>query len=484
MTHQILPHAISLINTCYDLFVPKEATEVNSVVELTPKFQGYGFGKNPSIHLTDLSVRPANLFFEALFSNAQSTTLPGKGLFRFTASNEDIHRNLIGRADGEEISFSATTKKADLYAPQYFGNTVKVVKKSTVDLSDYLGTNTFSISIGEIKKLLESQKVYISPLIPKRFYIEMKTALKRDAIVLLPGHEKNIYTMKRLLTDSSQYPHLQKFLCSVSENPARYGFIDNGTMFSFEKIMNLTLYQVGSLIIKSEDYYPLAGNGYEINHRQVGDQTALNLISASGIRAFYATTKVLGNKNHEIDQVIMKNVFKTALYAAEKGDVVFPAVGMGVWGGDPDIYWRAFLDAIIEADTNVEKIYINPGHQKTWSGVYKGCNGSEFQQILGEYKQKYPDNDHLLKIVNLFEKGTDLLLLAQNLKKENPQKRVSLFNASDPDVTLGNHVGEYVNNLCEASTTEENFAAAGTSGLGFEGISKVLEHDERIIQVQ
>ena len=67
------------------------------------------------------------------------------------------------------------------------------------------------------------------------------------------------------------------------------------------------------------------------------------------------------------------------------------------------------------------------------------------------------------------------------MKEANPDKTVALFNASDPDVTLGDHVGEYVNNMGSAPTTEENYAAAGTSGLGFEGITRVLEDPKRII---
>jgi hypothetical protein len=56
-----------------------------------------------------------------------------------------------------------------------------------------------------------------------------------------------------------------------------------------------------------------------------------------------------------------------------------------------------------------------------------------------------------------------------------PDRVVSLLNASDPDVTLGFHVGEYVNNFPHCSTTEENYTAIGTNGLCFEDISGVHE---------
>ncbi len=56
------------------------------------------------------------------------------------------------------------------------------------------------------------------------------------------------------------------------------------------------------------------------------------------------------------------------------------------------------------------------------------------------------------------------------------------FNASDPDVTLGNHVGEYVNNLDHPPTTEENYTALGTNGLCFEYLSSVRSDPNRVIQ--
>jgi hypothetical protein len=62
---------------------------------------------------------------------------------------------------------------------------------------------------------------------------------------------------------------------------------------------------------------------------------------------------------------------------------------------------------------------------------------------------------------------------------------VSIFNASDPDVTLGNHVTEYMNNRPHgAPTTEEHYSMMGTNGLCFESITDVHRHPERIIQAQ
>jgi len=69
------------------------------------------------------------------------------------------------------------------------------------------------------------------------------------------------------------------------------------------------------------------------------------------------------------------------------------------------------------------------------------------------------------------------------LKQDHPGKTVSLVNASDPDVTLGNHVGEYVNKLCHADTTEENLTALGTNGICFETVTGVHERVGGVVQV-
>ena len=73
-----------------------------------------------------------------------------------------------------------------------------------------------------------------------------------------------------------------------------------------------------------------------------------------------------------------------------------------------------------------------------------------------------------------------MLQLAHNLKQVNPNTIVSVVNASDPDVTLGNHVGEYTNNQPHpAATTEENYTAIGTNGLCFGVITGVDDDPNR-----
>lgn len=453
---------------------------LRQVVNATPQFASYGFGVDTKVHLTDLSVRPMNLFHEALFGRSDRTTLPGGELFRYTIPNEDVRHHIMTMDDDQVIEFSAQGKQATLY--QRGGR--KLNNAGTVELETYLGDATFRISARELKRTLESQRVHITPLISKQFYLLLKRALYQDNVVVLPGNERDMYTMQRLL-GSDAHPNTKQFLEIVRANPTGYGFVDDGKMLSFDQLMGLTLYQLGSMVFKTEDYHSFVGNGLKVREREVGARDEINLISACGIRGFGTreTRQVAGNTKHEMDRLIMKETFRGSLQAAEHGYAVFPAVGMGVWGGDPDVYWRAFLDAVLDSDDMLEHIFVNPGHQVTRYGKYKNSKGEEFEKILNEYRAKNPDNPRLKKIVNLYGEKTDLLLLAQNLKTQNPDKRVSLFNASDPDVTLGAHVTEYANNLCHASTTEENYACAGTSSLGFEKITGVIDDPERVLTV-
>lgn len=460
---------------------PNMKNEVKAAVAQTPKFASYGFKADPRVHLSDLDRRPANLLYDAIFGKDPSTQ-PGSGkLFDFP------ERTHFTGWIPHTYHVTATHKHGKVYSS---GSGV------TVPLEKFLGNKTYRISSGEIAAMQASQEVWVSPLIPRDFYIGMKQALQHDGIVILPGSDSKCPTLQMIM--DAEYPspgfwsikrsprnrhlyYLKQFLLKVKANPAHYGFQDGN--IPFNDLKKLTLYQVGSMIVKTEDYRSLVGDGYEIAERQVGENDAIRLISASGIRGFHRTDHIPGNDRHQIDRQIMEATFRMSLRAAGKGsDIVFPAVGMGVWGGDPDVYWRAFLDAVVAGGDDIEWIYINPGHQRTPYGKWAGYAGQEFGELLAQYRRAHPNNKSLRKIVNLYGRKTDLFLLAQKLKKAQPAKTVALFNASDPDVTLGGHVGEYVNNLCHASTTEENFAAAGTSGMGFEHMTGVLNNRRRIHQ--
>jgi hypothetical protein len=445
--------------------------EIQAVLDQTPEFAGYRIGQGTPYAgstLTSATIRPANLFFRALLGD-NSTTMPGSGeLFAFRAPPEQI-RAQITQADPHGIvAFSAAGTPGQTFS-RTTGRRVDIP-----DLAALYGPATYRLSNQEIQSTLESQKIYTAPMLPLPFYRALKQAMIQDGIVTLPGNDGGPRKVNQLAT-----PACVALLANVIDHFADYGF---SSRVDCDRILNLTLYQLGSLVIKTEDYRIfLDGNG-KIRERNPGAQDAIRLINACGIRGIHATPS-------PDNKTIMTQAFQVALRSAENGFVVFPAVGMGVWGGDPDLYWRAFLDAVIESGTPLEQIFVNPGHQTTRNGIFNGHNGNEFQLILDEYRtnaQRAQDTAaiaNLAKVTNLFERKTDLVHLSHNLKVAFPDKTVSLFNASDPDVTLGNHVGEYVNNLDHATTTEENYTALGTNGLCFERITGVHDAPHRLIQL-
>jgi len=294
----------------------------------------------------------------------------------------------------------------------------------------------------------------------------------KDGIVTLPGDRRHPVKLAEI-----QSPACRSLVQQAAKNCGKFGFASRQHCVD---LFDLTLYQLGALVVKSEDFRIfIDGNGKMLD-RGPGDPDAIRLINACGVRGVQSTPRT------KIDnRTILTQTFQTALSAAEKDLVVFPAVGMGVWRGDPDLYWRAFFDAVVASKEPIERIFVNPGHQPTVSGRYRGCRGDEFQTILNEYTSRYRENSQALanlgKIDNLFDRKTDLVQLARQLKKAYPDKTVSLFNASDPDVTLGNHVGEYVNHLDPCSTTEENYTALGTNGLCFETITGVHDDPRRVV---
>lgn len=442
--------------------VPRDLAEC---VNLTPPFNGYVIGEAGTrfegLTLTGVSIRPANLFFDALLGPG-ATTMPGSGrLFAFTVPHAEIRDQINGADRNEVVEISAQGVRGEIN------------RREVRDLADLYGNGTCRFSFGELQDMLGSQRIYASPLLPLPFYRELKAAMLADQLVVLPGHDGHPVKLKDMNSD-----RCRELMLGAANRWAELGFASREAC---EQLLNLTVYQVGSLVVKSEDYRVLLDNQNKLRERQVGENDAIRLINACGIRGIFATRPT------EIDnRTIMTQAFQTSLIAAERGYVVFPAVGMGVWRGDPNLYWRAFLDAVVTNGNAIEHIFVNPGHQTTQQGLYRGCNGNEFQVILDEYRRAHAQNPaalaNLNKIINLFEQGTDVVQLATRLKAAHPDKIVSLFNASDPDVTLCYHVGEYVNNLNHANTTEENYTALGTNGLLFETITGVHEDDARLIQ--
>lgn len=449
----------------------------------TPKFAYYKIALPKGdpcegIALTGVSIRPANLFFSELFKGTRiTTTMPGSGkLFAFNAPHEKIRDFIKQKAQNNEIiEFSAKGRSG-------FGCIIfedskhkkKVAKVNIDDLSDIYGNNTYKISLKEIQNTLDSQKIYTSSLLPLPFYKGMKKAMSVDGIVVLPGIDHDPVLLKELLEEKE----IGKFLHEVKLDPKKFGF---SSVESFEELCEMTLYQIGSMVVKSEDYRIFMDGDGKILAREPGENDAIRLINSCGIRGLHSS-----KTPKKYNKKIMTENFKTDLMASESGIAIFPAVGMGVWGGDPHLYWRAFLDAIISQKNRLDLICVNPGHQETQYGKYEGCKGEEFQIILDEYKVHYADNqeilDRLNKVFNLHHSQKDIVQLAHQLKLAYPEKIISLFNASDPDVSLGYHVGEYTNNCPHTITTEENYTAMGTNGICFEGITGVHSFPERLFQ--
>lgn len=447
--------------------IPGVPLEIQEVLDQTLAFEGYFIGQGTpyeGTNLTAATVRPANLLYGAMRLRGWALggeTMPGSGeLFTFLDPHSQIRNRIFEDNPDDVLDVSAR------WADGRIGN-------MRINMTDLYGDQICRISCGEIQEILNSQKIYTAPLLPLPFYRALKQAMREDHIVTLPGNDAHPVKLSAL-----QNPHCRQLIDGVRNHFADYGF---SCREACEELLDLTLYQLGSLVVKTENYLLLVDANGKIRERHPGEADMIRLINACGIRGIHATPPT------EIDnRMIMGQAFRTALIAAENGFVAFPAVGMGIWGGDPNLYWRAFLDAVIQAGAPLEKIFVNPRHQITPRGPYTGQNGGEFQTILNEYRTQYANNAQALanldKIINLYERQTDVLQLSQQLKRAYPDRIVSLFNASDPDVTLGNHVGEYVNNLNHANTTEENYTALGTNGLCFEGITGVHEDERRLIQ--
>jgi hypothetical protein len=454
--------------------VPFESSDspIKAAIDKTPEFAGYAIGQGTpyaGATLTSATVRPSNLLFDALFG-PNSTTLPGSGqLFAFNTAQGAIRNQLDARNGDEIISVNAAGKAGQIYSRATGG------RVDIPDLADLYGPATCRFSINEIREILRSQRISLAPLLPRQFYMALKNAMLLDGIVTLPGNDGAPIKVSELRT-----PYCRALIENAQDNPRDFGFVSRADC---DRLLELSLYQLGSLAVKAEDFHILIDSNGKIRERNPGDRDSIRLINACGIRGIHRTPSPL-------NKTIMTQAFQTALHSAESGYVIVPAVGMGVWGGDPDLYWRAFLDAVEAGGAPLEQIFVNPGHQTTRTGgPYNGHNGNEFQIILDEYRARAAQSGNaaaaanLGKIVNLFDKKTDIVHLSQNLKAAFPDKIISLVNASDPDVTLGNHVGEYVNNLDHPATTEENYTALGTNGLCFEGITQVHQDPGRVIQI-
>ncbi len=448
---------------------------LHEVIKEAPPFNGYklevdeGFGRE-NIILTSPTVGPHNLFISALSQKTLKTTMPGSGkLYAFTTPQEtviDFFESLKAHPD-RVVEFNAVGKQGNATS-----SSNRSVVFENIALDRIYGTHTFRMTHNEVTELLKSQQIFLSPLIPRPFYLGLKKAMKQDNVIELPVASVGKQAGKATT----------KFIESAKARPKDYGF---KTQHELNAILSLTWYEMGSLVVKSEQYYLFIDIKGKIREREVAGTVPIHLINACGLRHFTSSSNATREK-------VLPEMFKTALYAAQEGIVVFPAVGMGVWRGDPAVYWKAFFDAVLDSEMPIQKILINPRHQITpqsSSKKYSGCNGSEFATILEERRKVHAQDPAKLaklnKIVNLYESQQDVLQLAHELQQAFPHIKVSLLNASDPDVTLGYHVGEYTNNVPHTFTTEENYTRAGTNGICWEWLTGVFtptDNPSRVIQ--
>jgi hypothetical protein len=110
---------------------------------------------------------------------------------------------------------------------------------------------------------------------------------------------------------------------NLEKNYKKYGF-ENKESADF--ILNLDIYQVGSMVVKTEDYRIFIDGNGKILDRKENQNDSINLINACGIRSFH-NGRDEEDKRDQINQSIMKETFKTSLLAASNGYIVFPAVG-------------------------------------------------------------------------------------------------------------------------------------------------------------
>lgn len=435
---------------------------IKNVIRATPAFNQYKVsGGVISFPIMSATTRPANLFYNKL--NLDCTN-PGEKLFRI---NNSLTENIEKFDDKDELVISSGKAKCQVH-------------QKTYKLQKLFGKGEYHISISEVKDILKSQKIFLTSLLPLKFFMGLKHAMKSDGIILLPGKDRSLYYLKDFLT-TNEYSSCRAFITKVFKEPATFGFDrDFEDKLSFAVFKELNLYQIGSLLVKTESYRCFIDDNYQICNRSVGDKDDILLINSCGIRGFHSSTQVSGNEEHDIDKTILTNMYQAAITSVgEGGFYILPALGMGVWGGIPEIYWDAFLSAVVNIEVQVGNIFVSPAHQER-----RGYRGQEFETYLKGKLEEYPNNNNLGKIINLYELKTDVVLLAKHLKAKFPERVIGLQNASDPDVTLGFHVGEYVNNLHHSSTTEEHYTAIGTNGINFERFTGVLRDCNRVVSLQ
>lgn len=464
--------------------------DLSKVIQEAPQFNGYEIevkgaqkavaggkvnhyslasadAEDVSVTLTGLDSRPANLLLNAVYGK-DATTKPGKAVFKYNDPQQSL----------DELSQKNDSQKFVINFAQAENRTVKLKVGNghghdtyTASPKEVFGANEFNITAGEVKEILDSAKIYTASILPPKFFYEVKAILDKSPNRFLVDKKA------RKIPALNEITELKPLLQKVQQNPQAYGFADEN---AFQYVARLDLYHIGSLVVKTEKLHVLVNDEYKLKQREVGTDTAINLISACGIRP---GAKGSDKEDDNYSYVVAVEMFKSILIAASQkphATIVMPAIGLGVWAandhqaarGAAEFYWGAFNEALESVDDkgNIENIVVNPdGRDQSSREVF-------------EYIQASENNFGLWAKVKTAS-GKDILRIADNYKEENPSANVFLVNASDPDVTLGKHVGEYVNNFPHNHTTEENFAACTTSLLCDQEMTRIMEHHERIFGI-
>lgn len=447
----------------------------------TPKFNFYTLipadQKVMQSRITSWDTRPVHLLFRALgikFSTvpADVSTFIWYGFEQAKSQLEKLDGILSVQANKDDWVIGWIRLENNAFTTEYSKET------------QVYGDRVFEIHADEVRQIVESQRIFLSPLIPKKFFMEFEKALFEDSQTnrvypWIPrlGNSPISLNFDDLIGETNiYYAQLNALGKQVDQNPGEYGFNPE----QYEIFKGLSLYQIGSMVVRRQDAILLVNERYQLRERKAGDNDVFRMIDISGIRDFHST-----HTDRSLLREIMKNAFKTGLAAAEEGVIIFPAIGLGVWQGDPELYWGALLDAIIESPVIFKAIMINPAHQKLIR--FQNKAGEEFETMLGAklVSEELTDEqkEKLSKVKNLFKRQTDILLLAHELKRRFPNTQISIVNASDPDVVLGGITGEYAFHRNHPHTTEENFANVTTNALCFKQLTGAAENEAKVISV-
>lgn len=424
-------HTITEVTADFD-------AKINAAIHDAKPFNKYHF-EHFDVPVTNATQRPADIFMHALGAFSSN------GYYLISPAKLTIPPTITIDHTKFDTSIGLHTKKSRYDEPE-------IDRSSAITPAALYGTNTFTISKEEIEAILKSQEIRIAYPMTVEFYKGLKAAMEADGVHKLP-HDLISGQLPTLEQWAANHRNVKAFLENVTRNLSTYK-LDSARL---AKLKALSVWQLGSLVIKSEKFYSFVEAGTnKIRSREIGDQDSLNLISACGIKKFKS------HIDRTVCQEVITEMFKGVLDAAQSGVLVMPALGLGVWCGDPKTYWKAFFAAVQANGDKVKKIIVNPGSDKSTA---------VFETELATFEAQNPALKN--KVTNKGVGEKDILSIAQQLKAKAPNLKVSVLNASDPDVTLGNVVGEYTYDYYNhSSTTEENFTAVGTNGIMFDHLIK------------